>query len=220
MLDMLVLDDHGRAVGSSFGQLAFSHTYGYGMEDSCENTRKAVSDFLGGITINYYVALNLDAITILNDAVGGVTVNVTDDFSQVYSTLQMGELTLKGSQASSYIRSHSGTDGQLNRTAVSRQEQYMYGFVTALKEKSKQDISSMARLYDEIRDYAVTDCTVSDLNRLMNDYSDYSVEAVLTLEGDRIPGGEYHEFHVDEKALDDLILRLFYAEKQDCQIIE
>ena len=51
MVDMPALDPSGRVIGSYYGQLAYSHTYGDGMEDSCENVKKTVSDW-------YVVLLN------------------------------------------------------------------------------------------------------------------------------------------------------------------
>ena len=73
MVTMPVLGIGGREAGTYFGQIALSHTYGSGLEDSCENARNTVSDFLYGIQIDHYVAMHMDAIGILNDSVGGVT---------------------------------------------------------------------------------------------------------------------------------------------------
>ena len=92
MVKMPVLGIGGKQAGTFYGQLALSHTYGTGLQDSCENTRNTVSDLLGGIRIDYYVALNMDAIGLLNDAVGGVRVYVEDDFSQVDPSITKGEL--------------------------------------------------------------------------------------------------------------------------------
>ena len=83
MLDVPVLGMDGEQAGSIYGQLALAHSYGSGLEDSCENTVKAVSDFLDGIRIDYYVSLHMDAIAMLNNAVGGVRVLVEDVFSKV-----------------------------------------------------------------------------------------------------------------------------------------
>ena len=99
MLNMPVLGIDGRPAGTSFAQLALSHTYGNGLETSCENTKKAVSDFLYGIQIDYYISMHMDAIALLNDAVGGVTVHVTEDFSKVDPSIPMGRVTLRGKQA-------------------------------------------------------------------------------------------------------------------------
>ena len=70
MLTMPVLGIDGRPAGNNFGQLALSHTFGNGLERSCENVKKTVSDFLYGLQIDYYVSMNMDAIATMNDAVG------------------------------------------------------------------------------------------------------------------------------------------------------
>ena len=88
-----------------YAQLAYAHTYGTGMEDSCENMKKTVSKLLGGVAIDYYVSMNVEAIAPLNDAVGGVTVNVVHDFSQVDATIPKGVVTLKGDQARAFVQS-------------------------------------------------------------------------------------------------------------------
>ena len=51
MLEMPVLGVGGRQAGTAYGQLALAHTYGSGLEDSCENLRSTVAAFLGGIRI-------------------------------------------------------------------------------------------------------------------------------------------------------------------------
>ena len=57
-------------------QIALAYALGSGLEDSCENTVRAVSTLLYGVPISGYAALNMDAMPILNDAVGGVTVTI------------------------------------------------------------------------------------------------------------------------------------------------
>ena len=60
-------------------------------EASCENTLNAVENLLEGADIEYYVAMNMDAIGILNDALGGVTVTLEDDFTAADPTHAAGE---------------------------------------------------------------------------------------------------------------------------------
>ena len=114
MVHMPALNEHGKAEGFYYGQLAYSHTYGTGMEDSCENTRTTISNLLYGLHIDYYFAMHMDAISILNDAVGGVTVNITDDFSAVAPTLTVGSHTLKGKEAVAFVQSRTGVGDELN----------------------------------------------------------------------------------------------------------
>ena len=133
MVEMPVLGIGGKNAGTFYGQLALSHAYGTGLEDSCENTKKAVSDFLYGLDISHYVAMNLDAISMLNDAVGGVTVNVTDDFSDVDPTIKQGENTLMGQQAIHYVQVRKDVGDQKNVSRMQRQQDYMEGFLKSFR---------------------------------------------------------------------------------------
>lgn len=213
MLDMPMLGVGGRPAGSYYGQLALSHTFGNGLEESCENTKKAVSDFLYGLRIDYYMAMNMDAIRILNDAVGGVKVNVVHDFSKVDSSIPMGETVLTGDQALSFIRQRKDLDDQLNVTRMERQNHYMERFVETLRSKVDQNDRFILDVYDQIDPYTVSDCSATSLNSIMNHFADYPLRSVLTLEGENRKGEKYMEFYPDEQKLDELILRLFYAEK-------
>jgi len=214
MVYMPVLNETGKAVGAYYGQLAYSHTYGTGVEDSCENTRTTISNLMYGLQIDHYFALNMDAISILNDAVGGVTVNITDDLTSVDPSLTLGEVTLMGKQAVNFVQSRSTVGDGLNLSRMRRQEEYMRNFVLALKEKMEQDSSFVIRTYDAVSDYMVTDCTPAVFSRLAEDYGDYSMGATISLEGNNVMGEEHMEFYADEEALDALILELFYAPKK------
>lgn len=213
MLDMPMIGIGGRPAGSYYGQLALSHTFGDGLEESCENTRKTVSDFLYGLRIDYYLAMNMDAIQILNDAVGGVKVDVVHDFSKVDPSITMGEMVLKGDQALSFIRQRKDIDDQLNVTRMERQNHYMERFVEALRSKVDENDSFILDIYEQIDPYSVSDCSATSLNTIMNHFADYPLRDVLTLEGENRKGEKYMEFYPDEQKLDELILRLFYAEK-------
>ena len=214
MLEMPILGMGGKKVGTTIQQLALAHSYGSGMEDSCENVRDTVSDFLYGLKIDYYISLNMDAIALLNDAVGGVTVNVTDDFSQVDPTIGMGQVTLMGQQAISYVRGRGGVGDQLNISRMERQKEYLSGFMKSIQNKKNEDVSFFATAYDQAIPYMVTDCSLNVLQDMAQRYGDYPIVEMLSPEGENRKGEVYMEYYVDEEKLDALILRLFYAPKK------
>lgn len=214
MLTMPVLGIGGKEAGTYFGQLALAHTYGSGLEDSCENTRKAISDFLSGIRIDHYLSMNMDAIAILNDAVGGVTVNVTEDFSAVDPTITMGQLTLTGQQAINYVRTRKDVGDQLNLTRIQRQKEYILSFADMLREKHQADPGLTLSVYSDVEEYIVTDCSATVLNNLANKYANYELGRILSPEGENVLGETYFEFYVDQEKLFALVLDLFYAPKQ------
>jgi len=213
MLEMPVLGIGGRRAGTAYGQLALAHTYGSGLEDSCENTRDAVSAFLGGIRIDYYVSMNMDAIALLNDAVGGVAVTVVDDFSAVDATIPMGQTVLHGEQARHFLRSRAEVGNQLNLSRMDRHKTYLKGFTDAFRSGMEKDEAFVANTYKGVAPYMVTDCSVNVLTGMMDRYEAYTLQEILSPEGENILGEEYYEFYVDEMALEKLILRLFYAPK-------
>ena len=214
MLDMPVLGVGGKRAGTAYGQLALAHTYGSGLADSCENIREAVSEFLCGLKIDYYASLNMDAISILTDQVGGVPVTVTDDFSEVDPSIPMGETTLSGEQALSFVQARRGVGNQMNVSRMERQQAYMEGLLEAFFAKGEQSESFAVQTYDALNDYMVTDCTATTMSTMMTRYADYTLSEILSPEGENVQGEEYMEFYADEEELDDLILRLFYAEKE------
>ena len=214
MMTIPVTGIGGKPAGTIFGQLALAHTYGSGLQDSCENTRKAVSDFLYGVQIDYYWSVRMDAIAFANDAVGGVTVNVTEDFTTVDPTIGTGRVTLNGKQALSYVRSRKGVGDQLNVSRIERQKDYMDGFLAALREKTENSTSFVLDMYEQICEYTVTDCSATALNGLVKRCADYQFAGVVCPKGELVLGEAYYEFYADEKELDRLILDLFYAPKK------
>lgn len=213
MLDMDVLGVRGEYAGTTYGQLALAHTYGTGLEDSCENVKNTLMKFFHGLTIDYYVAMNMDAVPILNDAVGGVTVNVVDDFSNVDSSIPMGEVTLKGNQVLSYVRTRKNLGDQKNITRMQRHKEYVYGFLNNLLQKEQEDVNFLIKTYEEVAPYLVSDCSVNTLNGMLSRYTDFTVAEIVTPEGDNVIGDEYYEFYVDAEKLNELTVRLFYAPK-------
>ncbi|MBQ8611095.1 MAG: LCP family protein [Oscillospiraceae bacterium] len=214
MVQMPALNEYGKEVGTYYGQLAFSHTYGDGMEDSCKNVRAAVSNLLYGTQIDYYFSMNMDAIALLNDAVGGVTVTIRDDFSQVDPELSKGSVTLFGEHAVNFVQARWDVGDELNLSRMERHKEYMSNFVPALREKMESSVGFVVDTYDAVSDYIVTDCSAQTVSRLEQEYSDYAVGETLTIQGENVLGEEYYEFYADEEALDELILRLFFAPKE------
>ena len=105
MTDVPIYGPFGDPAGSRVMQLCLAQAYGDDIAAGSKNTEKAVSDLLGGIPIDYYVAMYLDGISTLNDALGGVTVTLEDDFSQLDPEMVKGKsICLQGKQAEIFVR--------------------------------------------------------------------------------------------------------------------
>jgi hypothetical protein len=168
---------------------------------------------LGDIRIDHYFALNMDGIALVNDAVGGVTVTITDDFSGVDSSLQKGEVTLLGEQALTFVQTRKNVGTQLNISRMERHRGYMDGLLQAITAKMEKSGTFIAELYGKCADYIVTNCSVNVISGLMERCSDYQLVEIVSPKGENVLGKEYYEFYLDEAALSELVLRLFYAPK-------
>lgn len=215
MAQLRVLGMGGANVGTTTGQLALAHTYGSGGSDSCRNAVDAVSNFLMGTAIDHYVSLTMDAVAVLNDALGGVTVTVLDDFTGIDDTLKKGEnVTLQGKQALTYVRTRKDVADSSNLARQQRQQQYMSAVYQRFMELSEQDEGVFAKAILQVSPYMVSDCTVEQLGRLAATVEAYRVDDILTIEGNAVKGAEYMEFYADEQALTALLLDVLYQKEE------
>ena len=211
MTQIQILGVTGEPAGTFTGQLALAHTYGSGEEDSCENTVLAVSNLLYGMGIDHYVSLTMDGVALLNDLVGGVTVEVLDDFSGIDDSLVQGEtVTLQGQQALTYVRSRGGLEDSSNLHRMERQRQYLAALQQQLKAAVQQEDGFTLDALLQLNEYMVSDCTVDQLSDLGDSLAAYQVSDILTTPGDAQEGEEFMEFTVDEDALQQLVMDVFY----------
>ena len=202
---------HGDIVAYDNEQLALAYYYGDGREQSCENTVLTVSTLLNGQTIDGYVAVNMDAVWIITDMVGGVTLTVTSDFSAIDPTLVEGEtVTLYGDKALTYVRSRYNIDDETNLARMARQRQYL----VALEEKLRQqDGEFVASAYQELSDDMVTDIVSGTAVDIADRLQEYTELPLLTIDGENVVEGEHWAYHLDEDSLQQTILQLFYQEQ-------
>ena len=68
MTPITILGVLGNKSGVRTAQISLSHGFGDGAEYSCQLTEDAVSNLLLGTDIDFYISMNLDGISALNDA--------------------------------------------------------------------------------------------------------------------------------------------------------
>ena len=212
MCDVPQPDFFGKILGYEYQQLALAHTYGNGLEKSCEYTVMAVSRLLYGIRIDNYFSLTMDAIPVLNDLVGGVTVTVEDDFTGVDDTLVKGEtVTLTAENVEHFVRTRKGmSEDSSNLARMRRQRTYMQALFSAMSAAMKKDSAFVLDAYGALEKSMVTDCTVDELTAYVDRFDGYPLTRIVTPEGESRKGEKYMEHYVDEAALQKLVLDIFY----------
>lgn len=219
MVDVNKYNVKGQYLGTENMQLCLAYSYGDGKEQSCANTMESVSRLLYGMPINAYAAMEYSAISILNDAVGGVTVEVLEDLTQSDAALQKGSIvTLKGEQAHTYVRSRNTEVLDSNNMRMNRQKQYLDAFVQKAISETKSNITTPVNLYNSISDYMVTNINSSEITYLASLIMENGITGgdMFTVPGEVKQGKKYAEFIPDDEKLYELILDVFYkqADKQ------
>lgn len=214
MTEITALGLAGERTGTFTGQLALAHTYGSGGLDSARNEGRAVSALLYGTEIDHVMAFTMDAVPVLTDAVGGVPVLVEDDFSAMTDQLPMGqEVTLRGELALTFVRGRGSMGGaKTNLNRMARQNAYLQGLYRRLQD-TVQDEGFLTQLLLELSPYLDTDCTAAQLNDLYQTVVQDKLAVLDAPAGEAVVGDEFMEFHVDEDALQQTVIELFYERR-------
>ena len=217
MTDVNVYSDLGNFIGTEKLQLCLAYTYGDGKEKSCENTVRAVSRLFYGMPVAAYAALDLDAIAVLTDAVGGVEVTVTKDLTIQDPSLKEGERkVLTGEQAQWYVRSRlveeKEATADANSDRIERQKQYLAAFGGKAAEQFRKNPLFLLTLYQKIKDFSVTNLSAAEVTYLgtLLFRGGFQDADILSIKGEASMGETYAEFHVDEQAMYEMVLEVFY----------
>lgn len=209
MTEITRLGVFGGSAGKYTAQIALAHAYGSGGSDSALNAVKAVSNFLGGVKIDHYMTFTMDSVALVNDMVGGVTVFIEDDFSEMDPSLVQGqEITLKGEQALHFVRGRSNVADGTNLNRMARQRQYMMGLYEKIMAAAAQDEAFPEKLVKKLADAFDTDLSVYQLDSLFDTLLECKMGEILTIEGENVRG-EFMEFYADPDSVARAVQTLF-----------
>lgn len=212
--EMNKLGISGDVVGTVTQQIALAHTYGDGQKVSCGNSVEAVQKLMYNIKIDHYISVTMDTVPVFNDLVGGVEVEVLDDFTGIDDTLIKGEtVTLMGEHALNYVRTRYGLDDSTNETRMIRQRQYIKALYEKTLEKFESDENFIIEATTKIEDSLVTDRSITELQELFRKISDYRFKEIRYIEGESVKGETFIEFTPDEEKLKKLVVEMFYSLK-------
>ena len=212
MTDVRVYGPFGNYTGVQQMQLSLSHAYGEDATRNCENTVWAVSRLLGDIPIDGYISLDMESIAVLNDALGGVTVTLTEDFSALDAQMTKGTtLTLHGKQAEYYVRGRMNVGDGTNASRMLRQQTFIRAAEEMMVQGMGEDMSYVGALYDALGEHMTTSFRRGWLINTAYESRTYKREDMITPAGSHSIGQDgFMEFHVDEDSLYALLTKLFF----------
>ncbi|QDP41380.1 LCP family glycopolymer transferase [Radiobacillus deserti] len=176
-----------------------NHAYSYGGVEMAINT---VENFLD-TDLDYYVRINMEGLTDMVDAVGGITVtNEIDWFDEGYYQkgyhFEKGDIQLDGAKALGYVRMrHFDPNGDFGRTK--RQRQVIQGIIE--QGASITSFSKIDNILDVLGKNVVTNMDFEDMQDLFANYRDtrhHFTSYMVQGEGTSINGTYYLVVSDDE----------------------
>lgn len=208
MVDVAVYDIYGEYFSTIKLQLSMQYAYGDGAGKSCRLSRDAVSKLLFNIPIDYYLSMNLDGIGAVTEALGGVTLTVPEDYTELNPLfIKDSVVTLDGSLAERFVRYRDTDEIGSNNERMERQSIFMSALVKQLQTKMSGNPGYYQSLYESAQDYIVMDLdgdTIKLLSECELSEDDYKVP------GETVLGDLHDEYIVNNEELKQLIVELFY----------
>ncbi|MDD3414344.1 MAG: LCP family protein [Lachnospiraceae bacterium] len=212
MIGVDIYDMSGKYFATENAQICLQYAYGDGEKKSCWLTKKKVGElFEDKINIDGYLSLNVEGIAVLNDAIGGVTLTVPEDYTEYNPKFQKGAtLTLTGEEAEQYVRKRDINRVGENEKRMERQDQYLQALFNQMYGKVNSD--TVENLMNVAEPYMVTDLSLQEMQMMANynlQEKDYEVPGQIQ------QGAGHDEYLVNYEELEKLTRNLFYnkAEK-------
>lgn len=219
MTEITLTDLSGNILGRDIQHLTLAYAYGDGREKSCRYMTEAVSNLLGGLSIDGYMAVSMSALPVINDGVGGVAVTIENQgMEQIDPEFICGNtVTLMGRQAEAYIRYRDTGKAQSALDRAERQKSYIQGFLRAAVEKAGKGDSFVPGIMNDISPYMVTDMSKDRYMDMalafLGSGQDVGAADMITLPGQAKETPIYDEYHPDQAGIQSVILDMFYRQE-------
>ncbi len=204
-------------IGQDKMQIALAFSYGDGYESSAENVVRAVSRVLYNMPMNYYLALNMEGVGPINDAVGGVPSRRSPRFPNT-GIYEGSTMTLYGPtrRSTCSIATHvSARQRSLQRQA--RQSQYLQAFFSQAISNAAGNPTVLVGLYQTALQYSTTNLGLDEFSYLATVLLSHGMSQldVVTLGGEPVKGEQYVEYHLDQQSVYETVLDVFYTPVED-----
>lgn len=155
-------DTRTEIIGKGFED-KINHSYAFG---GSEMSVATVEHFLD-IDLDYYVRMNMEGLAQLVNAVGGITVNNDQAFSQGGYTFNTGKIQLNGDEALAYVRMRKqDPKGDLGRNQ--RQRQVIEGIID--KGAGLNVVNQIGDIMNVLGDNMVTNMKFENMRGLAMNY--------------------------------------------------
>ncbi len=213
MAEVVILGMFGNETGTRNMQICLSHGFGKTPEDNANYTMRAVQNLLDGLELDGYYMISYSAVPILNDALGGVTVDIAFDMTSIHPGWTRGStVTLHGKEAEDFVRSRMSVGAGTNEERMVRQNEFMQKAVAQMNKKIAADLNFGEILLNQLQSIATTNFSPKRLAEELSKAYNYEVLKINHPEGDYAVGEDgFMEFHMKEGAATEWVLEHLYT---------
>lgn len=184
MADVDTYGIFGNPAGTRTMQICLAQAFSGSDITGSRNTASAVEDLLHGVKMDRYLLMDISGINILNEAVGGVEVTLTDDLTALDPSLEKGAtVRLEGDMAEHFVRGRTTVADGTNVSRMNRQRVYMDSLMKTIYARLDEDSGFMGGVIDALGKHLESDADESVLLSDINAYSGYQWKNLILLPG-------------------------------------
>ncbi|MBR2737165.1 MAG: LCP family protein [Lachnospiraceae bacterium] len=200
-----VYNDQGTYAFSGTMHLNMQYLFGRTAEESCRLMEQTVSNLLQGMPIDRYCSITLQGIAEIVDAMGGITLVLPEDCTDLDPTWTEGAtIPLNGEQAVYFLQHRDTEMFASNNGRMDRQSWFLK---EVFRQVAELPALRLLTIYNTVKHDLTTDMNLMT----MYEISQCSLaENALRLPGTDVEGELHDEFYVDDRALKALLIQIFY----------
>ncbi len=171
---------------------------------------QTVSDTIGGIPVNYYVAVEMQAVKDIVDILGGVWYDVDYDINMNGRHLSKGYQLLDGQAVLDYCRARKGITSGTDIDRIDRQQRLLMEVFRQVKKANL--LTEMPQIYNTMKERIDTNLTFEQIAALAFFALDLDPESELSryaLKGDFMQVYNAAYYVLDHNVTVDIIQRIF-----------
>lgn len=214
-----VLDENGNSKGAMTQQICVAHWYGLDADMRNANTVTAASNLFGGLPIDGYYSIRMSDMGLINNAIGGVEVEIEDDMTNVDPAFVKGSrVLLKDDQAEKFVRARMSVGEGTNEERMRRQKQYIQKAYNLVMNQLREKPEYINDLYQELHEVVESNEGSKDMSSIADRLVNYENEGIIQFSGEstigqHLPDGlEHAEFYPDGESVVECISKVMKIE--------
>ena len=172
---------------------------------------QTVSDCLGGVPIDYYIAVEMQAVKDIVDVIGGVWYDVDYEFTMNGRHLEKGYQYLTGQQVLDYLRLRKGVTGSSDINRIDRQQRLLVEVFNQMKDSSL--IAKVPEMYKALESQIMTNLNFEQIVALSLFALDFDLETGFnryTLKGEYMAAYNASKYYVlDHEYTEQIVEEIF-----------